>query len=132
MKYNLKIEDIIKKYPFMYEADGEIYHIGHLVFMKCNNQIALRYFNNYQSLIDRMDRDKFINGQLDETETEDLVYYFRKIKAYSEICPLEERNINSNKETINFISALNKESKNSLLVQLENYVYAFQYYSRKF
>jgi len=132
MKYNIKIEDIIKKYPFMYEVNGEIYHIGHLVFAKCDNQIALQYFNNYQSLIDQIDRDKFINGQIDETEIEDLVYYFRKIKAYSEIHPLEDRTSKSNKDAMRFISELNEESENNLFAQLENYVYAFQYYSKKF
>lgn len=82
MKYNVKLEDIIKKYPFMYEVNGKIYHIGNFVFKECDNQIALEYFNNYKSLIDRINRNKFVDRQLDETETEELVYYFRKIIAY--------------------------------------------------
>lgn len=130
MKYTVKLEDIIKKHSFIYEVNDEIYHIGQLVFKKCNNPIALQYFDKYQSLIDRVGREKLINNQLDESEVEELVYYFKKVKIYSESRSVDETDINSNNKILDFIFSLNEDSKNKLLIQLENFVYSFQYYNK--
>ena len=42
-----RLEDITKKYPFMYEINGMVYCIGQGAFYTYTNQIGLEYFRKY-------------------------------------------------------------------------------------
>lgn len=129
--YKIQLEDIIKKYPFMYEVNNKVYHIGAYVFKECKNPLALGYFQEYQDFIKSIDRNKLINHLFNENEMEYLVYLFGKIKAYSDDDSFKPLVNASNNEALTFINTLNEESKKELLFQLENYVYSFWYYNRK-
>lgn len=128
----VKLDDLIKKYPFMYEVNGEIYQIGCGVFKICDSRIGITYFMQYRDFIKKVGRENIIKYKLQGEEEEHLVYLFRKIKAYSE---LDEQNVSigeANEKILTFIDSLNKEYTDDLREQLEDYINSFWHYNRKF
>lgn len=128
MKQRIEIEDIVKKYPFMYKIGEEIYLIGQGVFKKCTNEIAITYFNKYKTCVKTIGRIRIEKAQLTNEEAENLVYYFRKVMNYSGYdipidCPTQAK-----KSALLFLTTLSTETKNDILDQLEDYVYIFKNY----
>lgn len=126
------LDDLTKKYPFMYEVDDKVYQIGLGVFKECDSLIRKTYFMRYREFIKKVGRDNIVRDKLQGEEEEYLIYLFRKIKTYSE---LDEINIligEVNKEIRMFIDSLNSEQKNNLGEQLEDYINSFWHYYKRF
>lgn len=129
---NIKLEDIIKKYPFMYEIDGELYHIGNGVFEKCTSQFAEHYYEKFVNTVDGINRDRIKPYTLEDEEADTLVYYFRKVKSYSDLADSSENITEASKKAFSFINNLTQETKDDLLKQLEIFVDSFWYYNHRF
>ena len=129
----IKLDDITKKYPFIYKIRDEYYIIGCGVFAVCESQPAISHFKRYREEIAKLGREYIQEQHYDNTsEIEELVYSFRKVKAYADIdIPNEEKTM-SKRNTLEFLDNLNYSEKNSLLEQVEDYVASFWYYSRAF
>ena len=129
---NVKLEDIIKKYPFMYEIDGELYHIGYGIFKKCTSAFAENYYKNFVKTVNEIDRNRIKPYTLESEEADTLVYYFRKVKSYSDLADSRENIAEENKKAFTFINNLTQETKDDLLKQLEVFVDSFWYYNHRF
>lgn len=128
---NVKLEDLYKKYPFMYEVDGEIYVIGHGVFKKNDSGIAAEYFSRYREYIDRIGRENIQPYELDDVDADGLIYLYKKVLAYADIAHTEyDKDFKTN--LFEFISELGNEKKDMLYAQLEDFIRSFWYYNRRF
>lgn len=127
-----KLDDLTKKYPFMYEVDGDIYQIGFGVFETCNSHIGKNYFEQYREFINKVGRENIVQYKLQGEEEEHLIYLFRKVKAYSELDRMSVSISEVNAEILMFIDSLNDEQKNHLFEQLEDYINSFWHYNRRF
>ena len=126
------LDDLTKKYPFMYEVDGAIYQIGCGVFKTCDSPIGETYFVQYREFIKKVGRENIVKYELQGEEEEHLIYLFRKIKAYSELDRMNVSISEANAEILMFIDSLNDEQKNDLGEQLEDYINSFWHYNRRF
>lgn len=128
MEYKITLGNIIHKYPFMYQTNTGIYFIGSGVFQMCSNQLAIEYFNRYKKIIEKVQRERIKNNLVNNEDAENLVYYFRKIMSYSDYHGDSDSPIKAKKDTLDFLNSLPHETKESLLEQLEDYVYIFKNY----
>lgn len=130
---NVKLEDITKKYPFIYEVKDDFYIIGCGAFAPCKSQFAISYYQNYREAINKLGRDFIQEHHYDYPEDFDaLVYNFRKVKAYADIgIPNEDRAM-AGRIIPEFLESLDEKEKEKLLHQVEDYVASFWYYNRNF
>ena len=125
----IKLEDIKKKYGFMYEIDDKVYFIGMGIFEMCTSSCAKYYFDEYRKRIHELGRENILPYHLEDNEVDALIYFFRKVKAYSNI--REDEKIAENQKKIeDFLYSLNEGQKKALLEQLEDYIHVFWYYNR--
>ena len=129
----IKLDDITKKYPFIYKIRDEYYIIGCGVFAVCESQPAISHFKRYREEIAKLGREYIQEKHYEnKSDFEELVYIFKKVKAYADIdLPNEEKTL-SKRNTLEFLDNLNYNEKDSLLEQVEDYVASFWYYSRAF
>lgn len=134
MKLNIKLEDIVKKYPFMYEVEEKIYYIGNGVFRECTDSLSFEYFKRYRDYIVLVGRETIATSSLNNEEAEALTYYFRKVKNRSDYDKNIDDPIQAKKDALEFISNLSYETTKKLFLQLEDYVNIFKnyYYPRFF
>lgn len=99
----------------------------------CESQPAISHFKRYREEIAKLGREYIQEQHYDNTsEIEELVYSFRKVKAYADIdIPNEEKTM-SKRNTLEFLDSLNDSEKRSLLEQVEDYVASFWYYNRDY
>ena len=100
----------------------------------CNNLKNIRDGKNrtrYREEITKLGREYIQEQHYDNTsDVEELVYSFRKVKAYADIdIPNEEKTMSKSK-VLEFLDNLNNSEKRSLLEQVEDYVASFWYYNR--
>ena len=126
------LEDLYKKYPFVYKLDGEYFFIGWGIFKTCNSEMAICYYEKYEKLLQIIGEDKLElkSYDIDEEQLESIIKYFRKIKAYSDIAVVEDDMPNFRKMIDEFISMRSTEQQEELLRQLRNFVNVFHYYYR--
>jgi len=128
---NVNLEDLYKKYPFIYEVDGELYVIGHGVFRKNTSVIAERYFRSYRECVNKVGRENIIPYELSVQDADALTDLYKKVMDYASIAAMESDNEYKGK-LFDFIYGLDKEKQDSLYEQLEDYIKVFWYYNRRF
>lgn len=130
----INLKDIYKKYPFVYELDGEYYFLGWGICKICNSEMAIYYYKKYQELVQKIGEETLAlrSYDIDETELESLIKCFRKVKAYSDIATNENEMAFFREELNNFVATRCIEQQEDLLRQLKNFVNVFHYYYRSF
>jgi len=125
-----KLEDITKKYPFMYEINGTVYCMGQGVFHIYTNQIGLEYFRKYREEIMSVGREYVEQPYPDHQEVEKLVRYYDKVMIYSEptVKAGDPAGIKSN--LLAFLDTLGPDEKEKLGEQLDDYINVFRHYNR--
>ena len=71
------------------------------------------------------------NKEIHDGQLEQLLYYFRKVKAYSDIATDEKEMSSFRNDITQFLKHLKEEEKNMLYVQLTDFVNTFHYYYRR-
>lgn len=130
----IKLDDLYKKYPFIYETDGDYYYIGWGICKQCSSSIALDYYKLYKKTLNEIGEEKVAsrNNDIDEEMLDTLLWCFRKVKAYSDIAVDNEDLRLFRGKIENFICSLSDEQQRTLLEQLRNFVNVFYYYYRRF
>lgn len=126
----IQLEDIYKKYPFIYEVEGNLYQFGSGAFKEGVSKQGEQYYSLYKEELNRIGRDNIRPHELEAMDVKTLVYAFRKIKSY---CDCENQNTDYNESKHNllgYIENLSADAKNDLLQQIEDYVHVFWYYNR--
>lgn len=131
MMRKVELEEIYKKYPFVYEVNEELMIIGSGVFKQCTQDIIQTYYNRYKEKIREIGRDKILTHKLDDVEIDTLIYLFRKLMSYADVSS-DTYDGNAKGNLLKYLSGLSQEGKEELLLQLEDYIYCFGYYHEKF
>lgn len=71
------------------------------------------------------------NKNIDDEQLEQLLYYFRKVKAYSDIATDKNDMPNFKNELFQFLNQLDKGEQDKLCDQLTDFVNTFHYYNRR-
>lgn len=125
-----KLQDITKKYPFMYEVDGEIYCMGQGVFHICTDVMGLEYFNEYRKEMLSLGRDFIKQPYPEERDVKKLVYYYGKVLTYSEPKMKGEDPAKIKGNLLTFLDTLSPDAQEKLTEQLEDYIDVFRHYNR--
>lgn len=125
-----RLEDITKKYPFMYEINGTVYCIGQGVFYTYTNQIGLEYFRKYREEIMSLGRAYIEQPYPDHREVEKLVHYYGRVITYSEPTAKAEDPAIIKGRVLEFLDKIDPEAREKLSEQLEDYVLVFRHYNR--
>ena len=130
----VKLEDIHKKYPFIYEVDEEYFYIGFGVCERCDSSSALKYYEQYKKSCVEIDLGKIISMSydIDDDLLDAMLFSFRKVKAYSEIEADNTEASIQRKKTEDLIDSLSGEQRDNLYEQLLVFVGAFQLNNRRF
>lgn len=126
----VKLEDISKKHPFIYEIDNTFYIMGANAFEEYDS-IGLDYYRKYRECINKFGREKIYPYSLsneDPKEVKNLVRAFSKVKTYADAAKTD--NFRAHIELEEFIANLSEDNRKKLLEQLEDYVNVFWYYDR--
>ncbi len=125
---SVKIEDIMGKIPFIYEVKENRYIIGNYVFAPCTSQFACDYFERYRMEIVRIGRENLQqeNFQRSSDDYNDLIYLFRKVKAYANIDISNDAKGGARKKTKEFLMSLNEQERQKLLEQIEDFMAVFK------
>lgn len=129
----MQIEDLYKKYPFIYRISGGYFYIGFGICKECNSKIAISYYEDYFKCIDNIGEKKILDNDnsIAEDEMDRLLYFFRKVKAYSDIA-VDENERSSFRNKINqYIDEINEEDRKELEHQLKLFVGTFRYYYKR-
>ncbi len=126
-----ELEGICKKYPFVYEGTEEFFFIGSGICKKCTSEMALYYYDLYKKCIKEIGEENLASkySAIDEDKLEQLLYYFRKVKAHSDIA-LEDNYVDCRKETMELLYSMPDKEQMDVLRQLRNFVNVFHYYHR--
>jgi len=129
----MKLEDLNKKYPFVYQVDGKYYYLGNGVCKVCDSRFAISYYEEYKKILCQIGEDVVASESynIDDDLLDSLICNFRKVKAYSNIESKKEDRVSYRKRIADLIDSLTEEEKIQLLKQLENFVHVFRYYYRK-
>ena len=130
----VKLEDLYKKYPFIYEVSEDYYFIGWGICKRCDSSIALDYYEAYKKALFEAGMEKVSSGSndIEEDKLDTLLYYFRKVKAYSDIAVDDEELLTFRKKIEEMVFSLSEKQKDELLRQLNDFVSVFYYYYRRF
>lgn len=126
----MRLEDLYKKYPFVYKLDGEYFFLGWGICRPCNSEMAIHYFEKYEELLQVIGEEKIESNSYDigRAELESIIKYFRKVKAYSDVAVSDEDMPVFRKNFNDFILTRSAEQQKELLRQLKNFVNVFHYY----
>lgn len=129
----MKLEDLYKKYPFVYQIDGEYYYLGNGVCKVCDSRFAISYYEEYKKILHQIGEDVVASESynIDGDLLDSLIYNFRKVKAYSNVESTNEDQVSYRKKIADLIDSLTEDEKIKILNQLENFVRVFRYYYRK-
>jgi len=130
----VKLEDLYKKYPFIYELSGDYYIIGLGICKLCCSSNAITYYEAFKKSLNEVGIEKVTMGSYDvaEDKLDTLLYYFRKVIAYCDIAVDDAEPSTFRKKIENLISSLSNTRKDELLRQLKIFVNLFYYYYRRF
>lgn len=129
----MKLEDLFKKYPFVYEVNQKYYYLGQGVCKECDSTFAISYFEDYKKFLEQIGRDVIASQtrNIDEESLDTLIYCFRKVKAYSDI-KVEPEDYKTYRQRISdLVDTLSILEQQKLLQQLEDFVNVFYYYYKK-
>ena len=125
-----RLQDITKKYPFMYEVNGEVYCMGQGVFHICTDVMGLEYFNQYGKEVLSLGRDFIEQPYPEDRDVKNLVYYYGKVITYSEPKMKVEDPAKIKGNLLAFLDALSPDVQEKLSEQLEDYIDVFRHYNR--
>ena len=129
----IKLEDITKKYPFIYEINNDYYIMGLDAFEKCQSDRAINRYKEYKAEINRLGREAIQQQKYDNSDDfSALVFYFRKVMSHANINSSFEECSKNRHNLHDFLCNLKPSEKEILLRQLEDYVAVFGYYNRMF
>ena len=88
----MRLEDLYKKYPFVYKLDDNYFFIGWGICKVCDSEGAITYFKKYEELLQIIGEEKLESKSYDieEAQLESIIKCFRKVKAYSDIAVVED------------------------------------------
>lgn len=128
----MTLGDLYKKYPFIYEIDNAYYYIGWGICKRCNSDMALHYYSKYKDCIQYVDLKAIAEGRnLDNQQFDDLLYYFRKVLAYSDIAVKREDMPEFRQDIYKLIKQLDDIENEKLFQQLINFVSVFHLYYKR-
>lgn len=125
-----QLQDITKKYPFMYEVNDEVYCMGQGVFHICTDVMGLEYFNQYRKEVLSLGRDFIEQPYPEDRDIKKLVYYYGKVITYSEPKMKAEDPAKIKGNLLAFLDALSPDAQEKLTEQLEDYIDVFRHYNR--
>ena len=125
-----RLQDVTKKYPFMYEVNGEVYCMGQGVFHICTDVMGLEYFNQYRKEVLSLGRDFIEQPYPEDRDIKKLVYYYGKVITYSEPKMKAEDPAKIKGNLLAFLDALSPDVQEKLSEQLEDYIDVFRHYNR--
>ena len=125
-----QLQDITKKYPFMYEVNDEVYCMGQGVFHICTDVMGLEYFNQYRKEVLSLGRDFIEQPYPEDRDIKKLVYYYGKVITYSEPKMKVEDPAKIKGNLLAFLDALSPDAQEKLTEQLEDYIDVFRHYNR--
>ena len=125
-----QLQDITKKYPFMYEVNDEVYCMGQGVFHICTDVMGLEYFNQYRKEVLSLGRDFLEQPYPEDRDIKKLVYYYGKVITYSEPKMKAEDPAKIKGNLLAFLDALSPDAQEKLTEQLEDYIDVFRHYNR--
>lgn len=130
----VKLEDLYKKYPFIYEVDEKYYYIGWGICKECTSKFALSYYEDFKKTVEEVGEEILAQGdcnKIDEDQLDSLLYFFRKVKAYSDI-EVDSNDMPTFRKQLNdFLDGISLEEKQKLQHQLEIFVDTFHYYYKR-
>lgn len=128
----MNLEDLYKKYPYIYEVNNGYYYLGWGICKICDSNIALSYYEKYKKCIQSIGSEVIAsNKNIDDEQLDQLLYYFRKVKAYSDIATDKNDMPNFKNELFQFLNQLDKGEQEKLCEQLTDFVNTFHYYNRR-
>ena len=65
----MRLEDLYKKYPFVYKLDEKYFFLGWGICKTCNSEMAIYYFEKYEELLQTIGEEKL---ESKEKELEDV------------------------------------------------------------
>lgn len=125
-----QLQDITKKYPFMYEVNDEVYCMGQGVFHICTDVMGLEYFNQYRKEVLSLGRDFIKQPYPEDRDIKKLVYYYGKVITYSEPKMKAEDPAKIKGNLLAFLDTLSPDAQEKLTEQLEDYIDVFRHYNR--
>lgn len=123
----VNLEDIVKKYPFVYKVNNRYYCIGCFKFAECNNTLIHNYYDKYEEIIAGISQVRWQTNKLSKDESDLVLYYFKRMRGYADSILVSDSPDKVRKQTLEFIFNLADEEKLNLLSQLKDFVYAYQY-----
>ena len=126
----LKIHDITKKYPFMYEVNDQIFCMGQGVFQIYTDVMGLEYFKKYRNEITFLGREFISQPYPDHRDVKNLVHYYERVKTYSESTTKTENPAEVKAKLLAFLDSLTPDEQDKLSKQLEDYINVFRHYNR--
>ncbi len=129
----VKLDDLYKKNPFIYEINEDYYYIGHGICQWCASHDALDWFKLYREALDRIGRDKISSRSSDivEEDLSVLVRYYRKVMAYSASNVEESERHTYRNQIDKLIASFSEIQKSELLRQMKDYENVFYYHRRR-
>ena len=129
----IKLNELYKKYPFIYKVHDDYFFIGTGICKPCYSKVALDYFNRYTSILNDVDDKMIIEysdwlSRIDGNIKDALLYCFRKIKAYSESNVDTKDLLIFKKRIEDFTLHLSESEKTDLHKQLVISIEAFRCY----
>lgn len=129
----MNLENLYKKYPFIYKVEDKYYYLGWGICNECTSEIAIHYYEKYIELIKKIGEDTLATKghNMGDAELDNLLYLFRKVMAYSDI-EVKEEEMHGFKKKLNAFLETNSETQNiELEKQLTNFIHVFYYYYRR-
>lgn len=123
--YDITLDDIVKKNPFIYELDGNLYAIGQGIFQLIGpERITLPgKFNTYKAAIGDDDSDNIENGTVALESNLKDVFYSLMARA-----KMGRDAYQSDADVLEKVHKLSDSDKDSLLKQLKCFVAVYRYF----
>lgn len=131
---NVKLNDISKKYPFVYEVDGKLVVMGAGILYQFPQEdfFVRRNWNNYRETIEKIGRNRLDAYVLASDEKTEMAQVFCKLIIIGKQIEDMERRKGHHRtpedDVRKYLADLDENQKKNVLQQLEDYVRCFHYY----
>lgn len=131
---NVKLNDISKKYPFVYEVDGKLVVMGAGILYQFPQEdfFVRRNWNNYRETIEKIGRNRLDADTLNSDEKTEMVRVFHTLIMTGSQIEDAERSKGHHRtpeEVIwKYLENLDESQKKGTLQQMEDYIRCFHYY----
>lgn len=106
----MRIKDLYKKHPFIYELDGEYFYLGQGICRKCGSQRAISYYEKFKECIDAIGEKNIDPYECDKKGDEvfdNLILNFKKTYKSCKFVSTEKDISAATKKLDDFLSQLN-------------------------